>query len=245
MADYDRHGDIYSRWSIKETLYSVLEWHSFLRVLGSVEGLRVLDVACGDGRLSRGLMDLGAKSVLGTDVSEQMVAAAVEKNRPGAEPRYDELQYRTVDARNPGFVIDPAPDLVTAMYLFHYATSVEDLFAMCRFVGRNLRPGGRFVCYTLNPDYDFEQQYPLMEDVFGFRYKTVDPPEYSLVIGDFEARIWQWSRADHERGLKEAGFARIRWHPLALPEDRKDLAPSMQWYLDNPSLIVLSAEKSN
>ncbi len=35
MADYDRHGDIYSRWSIKETLYSALEWHTFLRVRGA------------------------------------------------------------------------------------------------------------------------------------------------------------------------------------------------------------------
>ena len=59
----------------------------------------------------------------------------------------------------------------------------------------------------------------------------------------FEAKMWQWSREVHEQGLREAGFTRVRWHPLTLPDDRKDLAPSLQWYLDNPSLIVLSAEK--
>jgi hypothetical protein len=128
-------------------------------------------------------------------------------------------------------------------YLFHYATSVEDLNAMGRFVGRNLEPGRRFVSYTINPDYDFERQDPTMEEVFGFRYKIVDPPEYRLVIGDFEASMWQWSRQDHQRGLQAAGFENIRWHPLALPEVRQDLAASLQWYLDNPSLIVLSAQK--
>ncbi|MEX3009506.1 class I SAM-dependent methyltransferase [Hoeflea sp. TYP-13] len=244
MTDYDRQGDIYSRWSIKETLYSVLEWHTFLQVLGSVKGLDILDVACGDGRLSRGLMDHGAKSVLGTDISENMIAAANEKNRPDAESHHDGLHYQTVDARDEAFRLETPVDLVTAMYLFHYATSVDDLDRMCRFVSRNLRPGGRFVCYTINPEYDFERQYPLMADAFGFRYKTVDPPEYRLVIGDFEAKMWQWSKAEHEGGLKKAGLTNIRWHALALPENRKDLAPSVQWYLDNPSLIVLSAEKS-
>ncbi len=243
MTDYDKHGDIYSRWSIKETPYSVLEWHMFLKVLGPVTGLRVLDVACGDGRLSRGLMDLGAKSVLGTDISEDMIAAAIEKNQPDSGPHFEDLDYLVVDARNPAFTLSEPVDLVTAMYLFHYATSASDLEAMCRFVGRNLLPGGRFVCYTLNPDYDFERQDPRMEEMFGFRYEPVSPPEYHLVIGDFEASMWHWSRDVHEAGLLAAGFEQIQWHPLALPEDRQDLAPSLQWYLDNPSLIVLSAHK--
>ncbi len=189
-------------------------------------------------------MDLGAKSVLGTDISEKMIAAAIDKNRPDADVHYDGLRFQTVDARDPDFTLEPPVDLVTAMYLFHYATSVDDLNDMCRLVGRNLRPGGRFVCYTINPDYDFEQQYPLMGDVFGFKYKIVEPPEYRLVIGDFEAKMWQWSRAEHEAGLEAAGLVNIRWHKLTVPDDRRDLTSSVQWYLDNPSLIVLSAEKA-
>lgn len=244
MPDYDKHGDIYSRWSIKETPYSVLEWHTFLKVLGPVAGLRILDVACGDGRLSRALMDLGAASVLGTDISEDMIAAATEKNQPDGDVHFEALDYQVVDARNPSFTLSEPVDLVTAMYLFHYASSVSDLEAMCRFVGRNLMPGGRFVCYTINPDYDFERQDPRMEEMFGFRYEPVTPPEYHLVIGDFEASMWHWSREVHEEGLQSAGFEQIQWHPLSLPEEGRDLTPSLQWYLDNPSLIVLSAEKA-
>ena len=83
-----------------------------------------------------------------------------------------------------------------------------------------------------------------MADLFGFRYKIVDPPEHCLVIGDFEARMWQWSRAEHEEGLRRAGLVNVKWHALTLPDDRKDLKRSLQWYLDNPSLVVLSAEKA-
>ncbi len=243
MTDYDKHGDIYSRWSIKETPYSVPEWHTFLKVLGPVTDQRILDIACGDGRLSRGLMDLGAASVLGTDISEEMIAAAIEKNQPDAEVHFDALDYQVVDARNPAFTLSEPVDMVTAMYLFHYASSVGALEAMCSFVSRNLKPGGRFVCYTINPGYDFERQDPRMDDMFGFHYEPVDPPEYHLVIGDFEASMWHWSRDVHEEGLRAAGLDQIQWHPLALPLDRQDLAPSLQWYLDNPSLVVLSAQK--
>ena len=36
----------------------------------------------------------------------------------------------------------------------------------------------------------------------------------------------------------------IRWHPLRLSAGHEDLAQSLRWYLDNPSCIVLMAEKS-
>lgn len=245
MTDYDKHGDIYSRWSIKETPYSALEWHTFLSVLGPVTDLSVLDVACGDGRLSRALMDLGAKSVLGTDISQDMITAAIQKNQPNGAFYFEALDYQVIDARNPSFTLPEPVDLVTAMYLFHYASSTTDLDAMCHFAGRNLRPGGRFVCYTINPDYDFGRQDPRMAEMFGFRYEPISPPEYHLVIGDFEASIWHWSREAHEEGLRAAGFEQIQWHSLALPDDKRDLAAALQWYLDNPSLIVLSAQKTS
>lgn len=244
MADYDHHGDIYARWSEKTGPYSVLEWHEYLRVLGSVLECDILDVACGDGRLSRCLMELGARSVLGVDLSGKMIEAAREKNRPGATPHFDALRFEEVDARDRDFVLDKPVDMVTAMYLFHYARSHNDLFRMCQFIGRNLKSGGRFVTYTINPDYDFTRQSPEMETAFGFAYRIIKPPQYQLVIGDFEVPIWQWSRADHLAGLENAGFVDVQWHPLDLPENREDLKHSLSWYLENPSCIVLSAVKA-
>ena len=190
---------------------------------------------------------LGANSVLGTDISEKMIAAAVGKNRPNADVHFDQLEYKTVDARDPDFTLDVPADLVTAMYLFHYASSVDDLNAMCRFVGRNLRAGGRFVCYTPStPDYDFERQYPLMGDVFGFHYKIVEPPKYHH-LGD--RRFRSTDVAVEPRATRTgAQGCRSGEHPVAsagaAPMIERTWAPTLQWYLDNPSLIVLSAEKS-
>jgi hypothetical protein len=49
MAQYDDSAASYVDWSITDTPYSLVELYVFLRTLGSVRDLDVLDVACGDG----------------------------------------------------------------------------------------------------------------------------------------------------------------------------------------------------
>ena len=245
MQDYDNNTDSYLSWSETDSLYSLLEWNVFLSTIGPVSGLDVLDVACGGGRLSRKLMERGARSVVGIDISAEMLGRAQRANDPaGPGPHFHNLRYEQISACDETFTLEQPVDLVTALYLFHYAPSEQDLGRMCQFIGRNLQPNGRFVTYGINPDYDFANQFPGMEDAFGFRYRIVEPPEYALIMGDFEARMWCWSRRAHEDELARAGFVDVRWHPLELPAEHGHLAPSIQWYLDNPSCIVLEAVKS-
>lgn len=204
----------------------------------------MLDVACGDGRVSRVLAHAGAHQVIGVDVSAEMIARAAVQNEPGAADAFpDTIEYRKVSATDRHFTIDPAADLVTAMYLFHYARSVDQLFDMANFVSRNLKVGGRFVTYTINPDYDFTDAPTDMEARIGFHYRIVDPPAHTLVIGGFEVPIWQWTKAQHEEALHAAGLTEIAWHPLALPRTQGHPASELGWYLANPSCIVLSARK--
>ncbi len=49
LEDCDQNTDVYyERWSKTDSVYSLLEWYVFLTTIGSVEGLDVLDVACGE-----------------------------------------------------------------------------------------------------------------------------------------------------------------------------------------------------
>lgn len=41
-------------------------------------------------------------------------------------------------------------DLAVAMYLLHYATTEDELTAMCRNTAADLRPGGRLVALTVD-----------------------------------------------------------------------------------------------
>ena len=45
---------------------------------GSVEGLKIIDCGCGEGRFCRMLLERGAGYVLGLDLCEQMIEAARE-----------------------------------------------------------------------------------------------------------------------------------------------------------------------
>ena len=251
MPEYDDFAETYQHWSVKAPPYRQIELYSFFKVLGSVRGLSILDLAAGEGRISRLLMEGGAASVLGTDISPEMVRRAKEQNDPATASRRDPswrtwpaLRYIVLDARDRTFQLEAPVDLVTAAYLFHYAPSEEDLGLMAELIARNLKGGGRFVTYTINPDYNLGQKDPRLSALCGFEYEAVVAPEYHLIIDNDRVSIWQWSQEAHETHLLQAGLTDIRWHPLQAPPGAPELASKMDFYLTNPSCIVLSAVKS-
>jgi len=101
----------------------VLEW------LDPQPGERILDLCCGDGRLTAKIVAIGA-DVVGVDASPEMVATA---------------QLRGVDARlgNAEFLpFDREFDAVFSNAALHW---VRDQDAMLASVRHALKPGGRFV----------------------------------------------------------------------------------------------------
>ncbi|MEO1090135.1 MAG: class I SAM-dependent methyltransferase [Pseudomonadota bacterium] len=250
MPEYDEFAEAYEHWSVTASPYGVVETHTFFEVLGSVRGLDVLDLACGAGRTSRMLMERGAASVLGVDVSPEMVRRATERNAvqpgtapPGSHRHWPTLRFTLVDATDGDFQLEPQVDVVTAMYLFHYASSVDDLEKMARLITRNLKPGGRFVTYTLSPDYDFGRSDPRLLQGCGFEYTPVGNQHCQLVIGGDRVNCWQWSRAQHEDALGGAGLVDVRWHPLDVPADASEVRDVLGFYLADPSCILLSGAK--
>lgn len=244
MHEYDNHVDVYDEWSVAENPYRAIEAFTFMEVVGSVRDQDVLDLGCGEGRTCRTFAQRGARSLLGTDLSPEMVRRAREKNtaQDGAAI-YPNLRYQVLDARDDTFTLTQPVDLVSAMYLLHYASTESALQKMCRLIARNLKPGGRFVTYGVNPDYDHSCPEPRLAQQFGVDSRVVRGNRCELAIGDMRVDFWQWSRQIHEECLKDAGLDDIHWHPLEVhPEDR-ELRSSVGWYLENPPCTVLSAHK--
>jgi len=128
----------YARWraSLLGRITDALERELLLERIGPTDGLRILDVGCGDGVLAVELSRRGA-SVTGVDASEAMIAAA--KARAGAE----NLPVRFEQARADALPFpDETFDTVSAVTVL---CLIDDADKAMREMARVLRPGGRLV----------------------------------------------------------------------------------------------------
>jgi ubiquinone/menaquinone biosynthesis C-methylase UbiE len=127
-------------------------WHrtlidpAFLRVVGEVRGLRVLDLGCGNGYLSRRFAQDGAK-VVAMDASASIVERA--KARESRLPLG--IEYHVANAAHLPFLLAASVDLVASNMAL---MDIEDAEGAIREVGRVLRPSGRLVASLSHPCFD-------------------------------------------------------------------------------------------
>jgi len=124
-------------------LAGAAEWSSLRAMLPAMAGLRVLDLGCGFGWFCRWAQTEGAATVLGVDVSENMLARARETTAAPA------ITYARADLET--FVPDVgAYDLVYSSLALHYIAGLDRLMAA---VHAALAPGGHLVFSVEHPIY--------------------------------------------------------------------------------------------
>ncbi|CAN7591363.1 methyltransferase domain-containing protein [Devosia sp. LjRoot16] len=127
----------------RDGLEATSEWPALRALLPEIAGKRVVDLGCGFGQLSRWLGDAGARSVLGIDLSEKMLARAVaETSNPAvtyARGNLDELVLA------PG-----SAELIVSSMALHY---VEDFGRIAGTLYGALAPGGQLVFSVEHPIY--------------------------------------------------------------------------------------------
>jgi ubiquinone/menaquinone biosynthesis C-methylase UbiE len=122
-------------------------WHP-LRALytellqNRLPGARVLDVACGEGHLSRWLGTLGPREVIGIDISAELLRVAAERT---AQPN---IHFRLDDAQTLGRIQNATTDIAVSNLAL---MDIPDHRALFGSVRRVLAPGGVFVCSLLHP----------------------------------------------------------------------------------------------
>ena len=119
---------------------------ALLDLTGPSAGLRVLDMACGHGRITRELARRGA-SVVGADISAVLIGKAVraERDQPLG------LRYVHADVTSPGWhaILESAVfDAVTCNFGL---SDIDDLDGVLASASAVLRPGGCFVFSILHP----------------------------------------------------------------------------------------------
>lgn len=144
-----------------------------------LDGLRVLDAGCGEGYVARRLAERGAASVLGIDVSAEMIARA----QAAEDTAPKNIEYCVGDAAAPETWRDvPARgfDLAVAVFLFNYL-DIDAMRTVLCHLRRALAPGGRLVFSVPHPALPF----------LGAAGRTGDPQS-----GDAAARFHFQAPAD-------------------------------------------------
>lgn len=194
-----------------------IEQYTVFQLLGDLRGKTVLDLACGEGIYARQFKRAGASSVTGVDVSREMIALAE------AEERADPIGCRYVCEDAALYEPEAPVDIVTAIYLFNYARTADELASFCRACFRALRRGGRLVGFNDNvcnpplPDrslskYGLERtcRRPLREgDII--RYRITNPDGQV-----FEFDNYYLAAATYERTMRNCGFSEFRWIDASL-----------------------------
>jgi SAM-dependent methyltransferase len=116
---------------------------ALLGLLGPIAGLRVLDVACGHGRITRELARRGA-DVVGIDISGRLIGKAREIER---DERLG-IRYIHADVTAPGALGGSEFDLVSCNFGLTDIDGLEDAIAA---ISGALRPHGIFVFSILHP----------------------------------------------------------------------------------------------
>jgi len=220
------------------------EAYSFLKLIGDVEGKRVLDAACGEGHFTRMLRDAGAAEVVGIDISERMIDLAREQ-----EARHPlGIEYRVEDALAVVGQVDF--DLVVSAWLLVYAQTRAELVQMCRGLASRLSSGGRLVTVINNPAvYDFDPAPDYRK--YGFQLSLADrvfegaPTKVILLLEDstLEIENYYMPIGAYESAFTQTGFRDFGVHTPEVSPALGDEPAYWDDFLRYPSFILLDCVK--
>ena len=130
------HATLYQKYrgEFKETDTDVFE---VLKSIG-IKGKDVLDLGCGGGYHTFHIKELGAKSVVGLDISRDFISEAnkVLKTRPDVGIKFIEADASKMP------LFDGIFDVVFSNFVIHYFEDSSEIF---KEISRVLKPRGYFV----------------------------------------------------------------------------------------------------
>ncbi|HLW48195.1 MAG TPA: class I SAM-dependent methyltransferase [bacterium] len=163
-------------------------WHrtlidpALLRVVGPVQGQRLLDLACGNGYLARCFARMGAR-VTAVDASAAMIERARLRERESPLG----IVYHVADTARLDALDDAGMDIaVCNMALM----DIDDAAGTIGQVARVLRPGGRFVASLSHPCFD-----------------VVNASAWVIERIDFTTTVWR-----KVSRYRECFAGRVPWH---------------------------------
>jgi len=214
------------------------EWYEFQKLLPNLKNSTVLDLGCGYGWHCRYVIENGAKSVIGVDLSEKMLEKANEINKL----EWIEYQRNAIEEltfRSGQF------NLVISSLAFHY---IKDFDTLCRNIYNWLQPGGKFLFSIEHPVFTAQGNQDWIYNKDGD--KLYWPVDNYFLMGVRETTflgntVLKYHRTitSYLRSIVQSGF---KINACVEPEPSTEMLenfPAMGDELRRPMMLIISAEK--
>lgn len=215
-SQYDSIAEAYTRINTELPDRARIMVPTARKYLGAVCG-NVLDLACGSGFYTRQLKEWGAQSVLGVDISPEMIRLA--EAQVVADVRYLAADVATME-------VVGSFDLAFAGFLLHYAPNVHGLRAMCSSIAANLKGGARLVAFNENPFFPLHttQKYSVQARALGPLADgvVIERTHYRGGEKDFSFRHFHYEPATYAAALRDAGFVDVKWGPFIMGDNAQE-----------------------
>lgn len=185
-----------------------IAWRNIVAKQAASCGDDVLDIATGTGDLAFAVYQAGAKQVIGTDFSNEMIEAARKK----APKHGKDVTFQVADALHLPFA-DRSFDACTVSFGLRNMTDYD---ATLREMRRVLRPGGTAIVLEMTP-----LKRPFLGPPFRFYFEKVVPVVGGVLSGAPTAYRYLPSSVEgfplpHELAdmIQEAGFDDVKYQLL-------------------------------
>lgn len=220
-SEYEKYSSGQKKWA-----------DELLNKLNPESNMSVLDIGCGDGRITAEIAKRVPDGfVIGIDSSESMVMLAAEKYPPSL---YRNLSFEVMDAKNLTFINQF--DIVFSNATLHW---VDDHSRVLKNINKSLKPGGRVLIQTggkgnaaaafeiLDEMTSISEWQPYLKEIkFPYNFLTVEDYKNLLPEAGFESiRIEMLKKDMVHDGLDGfMGFIRTTWLPftLSIPEEKRE-----------------------
>lgn len=214
------------------------EWEEFRGMLPELNGRSVLDLGCGFGWHCRYAREQQARSVIGVDLSENMLA------RARAMTDDDAVEYRCQAIEDIDFAAGRF-DVVISSLALHY---VEHFADVCRNVYRWLAPQGAFVFSVEHPIFT---ALPAQDWHYGANGEKLHWPvdhyheEGARLARFLDTDVIKYHRtvATYITALMEAGFSITRLSELKQTPEMLAQNPDRHDAVRRPIFMLMSAVK--
>ena len=221
----------YDRNKSNLTANDLIEIPQLFELIGDVKGKTILDLGCGAGGHDRKLIELGAKYVLGIDLSSKMIEEA-KKNTSSDKIEYKVMSMLDIDK------LDKKFDLVVSSLAIHY---IEDYDGLCKKVFNILNDSGEFIfsyghpmdsCAILN-----NKKYFLISD-YNNEGKRIS---HWYVDG---VETYHRNMSHLVNGILNSGLRLMKMQESYATEDVIKLKPKFKEQKDHSYYVYFKAEKT-